>query len=371
MGAAWVPFGFAAMDRWLRTGHRPSLAVLGAVLAMQTLGGDPEAAYLTGLCGAAYAVGLGIVRAREKRGYRPVTRRRIAWISLVVAVVWIAGTLAFARLSPAWRPKGPPVGPLPWSRWWSSILAGIWLAAAVTWLARQRNRTGPSAVRFAGLGFAGALGVLLCAAQLLPVMEFTSRTMRATPDGPHDIYSFSVEPYHLAEWVWPEVFGSNVKGNRTWGVLIPPRHISHIWVPSLYVGGLAVVLALSAMSLRGLGARRVWLSWVVIVSTVGSLGIYVGPLWMARCHPALAASLGPHDTDSSAIRKDGLARDGERQCLRPDGGDDPGLREFPISRQAPHVHLSWDRGACRDGSPTAPSRDGPAWPCIVHSDWRP
>src|SRR4051794_22753370 len=56
VGAAWVPWGLAAADRLLRQGRRSGLPALAAVLALQVLGGDPEAAYLTVLCGAGYAL---------------------------------------------------------------------------------------------------------------------------------------------------------------------------------------------------------------------------------------------------------------------------------------------------------------------------
>src|SRR5579883_689657 len=48
VGAAWLPLGFRAVDRWARLGRRPGLVELAVVLAMQTLGGDPESAYLLG-----------------------------------------------------------------------------------------------------------------------------------------------------------------------------------------------------------------------------------------------------------------------------------------------------------------------------------
>ena len=44
VGAAWAPLGFRAADRWLRLGRRAALPQLALVLAMQVLGGDPEAA---------------------------------------------------------------------------------------------------------------------------------------------------------------------------------------------------------------------------------------------------------------------------------------------------------------------------------------
>src|SRR3954453_830322 len=50
VGAAWAPWGILAVDGWLRRNRPGSLAGLSVVLAMQVLGGEPESAYLIGLC---------------------------------------------------------------------------------------------------------------------------------------------------------------------------------------------------------------------------------------------------------------------------------------------------------------------------------
>ncbi|MBI3463732.1 MAG: hypothetical protein HY000_11850, partial [Planctomycetes bacterium] len=47
VGAAWLPLGLMATDRALAEGDARWSVLLGIVLTMQTLGGDPEAAYLT------------------------------------------------------------------------------------------------------------------------------------------------------------------------------------------------------------------------------------------------------------------------------------------------------------------------------------
>ena len=39
VGAAWLPLGFHAVDRWVRLGRRWGLLELSVVLTMQTLGG--------------------------------------------------------------------------------------------------------------------------------------------------------------------------------------------------------------------------------------------------------------------------------------------------------------------------------------------
>jgi hypothetical protein len=56
VGAAWVPWGWRAIDRLLRQGRRFGVIELAVVLAMQVLGGDPAAAYLTAVCAVGYAV---------------------------------------------------------------------------------------------------------------------------------------------------------------------------------------------------------------------------------------------------------------------------------------------------------------------------
>ena len=69
VGAAWLPLGVLAADRWVRLGSRRALLGLALVLAMQTLGGDPQASYLLGLCRLR-------VRGRRRLDGRPRPRRR-------------------------------------------------------------------------------------------------------------------------------------------------------------------------------------------------------------------------------------------------------------------------------------------------------
>jgi hypothetical protein len=71
VGAAWLPLGLHAVDRWVRLGRRWGLIELAIVLSMQTLGGESESAYLLGLAAGGYAVGMAWVRARRAdRGNR-------------------------------------------------------------------------------------------------------------------------------------------------------------------------------------------------------------------------------------------------------------------------------------------------------------
>ena len=108
-----------------------------------------------------------------------------------------------------------------------------------------------------GLAVAAGLAVAVSAAQLLPVLEFTQRTSRAAEGGPHEIYPFSLEPARLAGLIWPNVLGNAFDGNTSWSELVrPPGSVAHVWVPSIYLGGLTLVLALGTLALaRGSLAR--------------------------------------------------------------------------------------------------------------------
>ena len=67
VGAAWLPLGFHAVDRWVRLGRRWGLFELAIVLAMQTLGGDPQSAYILGWAAGGYAAGIAWSRSRRVR----------------------------------------------------------------------------------------------------------------------------------------------------------------------------------------------------------------------------------------------------------------------------------------------------------------
>ena len=134
------------------------------------------------------------------------------------------------------------------------------------------------------------------------------------------------------------------------------------WVPSLYLGGLTVVLGLSALALRQGPAWRVWLSAILVVSLLGSLGKYTSPIWAARVIVAtsksptlerLTAGLGPVDkSDSLPIREDGFLRDGDGSVYWWLSAVLPGFRQFRFPAKlftftslalAALAGLGWDR----------------------------
>ena len=382
VGAAWLPLGFLAVDRWLRLGSRPALLGLAIVLAMQTLGGDPQSAYLLGLCGGGYAVGVAWYRARkvngqEDQGTVEPGRQGYSWW-LIAAVfmglaLWVAGTVFLAEWLPKLRPQGKPPPALPWML---HVPRAVLIAWGVVGLACWSAGGGSAGGRlWGGCSWAWsdqrALAAALAAAQLLPVLEFTQATSRAAGEGPHDIYPFSIEPQRLAELVWPSVFGTSFGRNAYWvdAAQIPGIR-QKIWVPSLYIGCLGLILAAAALRFRRGPARQVWLSVIVTVSLVGSLGQYTSPIWAARLLAQTTGiavpDIGPLDiVKVTPIRLDRYLRDGDGSLYWWMTTVLPGFRQFRFPGQALHVHHLRTGRAGRDGLGRPAGRAEPrhAGPC--------
>jgi hypothetical protein len=336
IGAAWLPLGVHAVDRWVRLGRRWGLLELTIVLSMQVLGGDPQAAYLLGVASIGYSLGLTLSRAtgtRDGAGGAKITRLPFpVWLGLsaVVFVVWCAVTLALARWLPKLRETGEPVPPFWWMHWARTGVTALWavLASGVLfyWLRRgwmfEQGWRFPLGRSWLGLGSAAALAAAVCAAQLLPVIEFTRLTSRAAAGGVHDIYPFSIEPFRLVELVYPNILGTQFEGNSYWGdALRMPGVYPKVWVPSLYLGGLTLGLAICGLAIRRGPPWRIWLSVIAMLSLLGSLGQHTSPIWTARLMAVAPrvpsqrgwlADLGPIDPHGcTPIRQDGYLRDGD------------------------------------------------------------
>ena len=351
VGAAWTPWGLWLVDRRLRLGRPSALLGLAVVLAMQVLGGDPESAYVVGLCSGGYAILLardstGLGGSPERRGRSTV--RMLGWFALILVAVaiWVGLSLALAAWMPGFRPL-PGESPWgPFARWFSTgrlprfqlkayegpvpgfawvgplprVMAGVWALLGLVWIARWRRRGSkrvPVVPMLAGLVLSALLAGALAAAQLLPVAEYTGISARATDEGPHDIYPFSLEPYRAVEMIWPGFFGRTFGSSVAWMGMVLPSINHRSWVPSLYLGGLTLVFAAAAVGSKVLGGARrpPWQTWMVaiaLVALVGSFGEFASPIWAARFVPSIAEVIGPHDSaNTNSVRLDGYLRDGD------------------------------------------------------------
>jgi hypothetical protein len=295
VGAAWIPWGLCALDRLLRQGRRRGGVELATVLALQVLGGDPEAAYLTAASGAGYAAVLaGCAGSR--------TRWFLTWPMALGAVgLWVAATLglAWARIV------------RPWFLATNGLVLAAWVVAglAIAWRWHRRPGVGQLAPMLARLAGACTLAMALAAVQILPVLEFAGQSQRVAGDAATELYHFSLAPCRLVELVWPNVFGTSSPEYRSWLQAAPPAGDHEVWFESLYMGSLTLALALSAAGWRSGPPWRGWLTIVAVVGLLASFGKYGGPLWWARWGP-FSAALGPHDPAHGQHRLDDSLHDG-------------------------------------------------------------
>jgi hypothetical protein len=274
VGAAWVPFGLWAIQRWRHTESRRSLAAFALVVAMMLLGGDPQAAYLLMIVGGVQT--WLAQRQRPSAGF-PVpwgkTRHRaILLASAVIITLTIAASLPNYRQFWEQWPRGPAVERL--AR--ATLLLG--LTAWGAWRAHKFKQL------FELVAFA-CLGIAIAGVQVVPTAEFVLGSTRGEAGAGLDRYGFSLVPYRIVEFLLPGILGSGYPVNASWRSVLPPRDDPTFWVPSLYMGALPLVLAVVGWRSGRRGAR--WLGWLVLISLLGSFGLYGAPLGWHRWLPWL------------------------------------------------------------------------------------
>lgn len=264
VGAAWLPAALLATDRMLERRSLICALALGAVLALMTLGGDPQAAYHAGMIAVLYACVRRRVRGGEHQPLPP------------------AGEVAISAAGEGLRNERAP------SRRDASYRHPIVLLAC-----------------------AACSGFLLAAVQILPAMQWAARSDRAVLDQPRNVYEcvtwfndkiepsrdvddgrfpdqifgdpqhgthlrnvyhFSVGPWHVADFLWPNCFGKMFPKNERWINALPAE--GRTWTPSLYLGLLPLLLAaMMAWSWRTDSCVR-FLVVLAVLSLIASFGWY-------------------------------------------------------------------------------------------------
>lgn len=257
VGAAWLPFAAWATDRMLVGRSWPAAVTLGVVLALMVLGGDPQMAYHALLMAALYAV-VNLCQpeasARDSRASpnhrRPWLARRICVPFLLIGLAAACGFLLAAV----------------------QILPSAEAAAASDRAYFSRPRSVYEAAGYLTRPGGNGSSRLAGAAQgLFGQPEPTTHHERA--------YDFSIPPWRLVELIWPSVGGRMFPTHRRWMSLVPGE--GRVWIPTLYLGLVPLVLALGQWSIRRNEPARAWLSWLLLLFTLGSFGWY-GLGWCLR-----------------------------------------------------------------------------------------
>ena len=243
VGAAWLPFAALAADVMLRERSWRAALALGVVLALMILGGDPQAAYHVLLITGLYAVILMFTH-----GESPEPKRgRLRTASLRIGLTGMAAVIGFLLAA-------------------VQILPSSEATQYSERAAFDRPRNIYEAIDLSEHGTAGDE----------PPLRAIAQGLFGTPDrGTHQdlAYDFSVGPWRLAEYFWPNIGGRMLPTNRRWLSLLPWE--GRTWTPTLYLGLVPVLLALAAWRVRGGEARQRWLSWLVLIFTLASFGSYV------------------------------------------------------------------------------------------------
>lgn len=248
VGAAWLPWAIGAIDRVVRQGSFRAAVGLGLCLALMTLGGDPQLAYHTMLLAGLYLLvrrwGVPIAEVRPVRAWHSLAALGLASIvGLGLSAVQVGPSLEFSQRSDR-----------------AAFVLPRSILELPGYMARADRPPRDSVDRLPW--YAGMIG------------SFDA-------PGSHEraIYRYSVPPWRLTEWIWPNVAGKSFPINRRWTTALPAE--TGVWVPSMYAGLLPAVLAIAGFRLRRTSAAQRWMSWTLVVALLASFGAY-GPAWLTR-----------------------------------------------------------------------------------------
>jgi hypothetical protein len=96
-------------------------------------------------------------------------------------------------------------------------------------------------------------------------------------------YDFSVGPWRLIEYFWPNANGRMFPIHTNWGMAVAKKWsgAGKVWSPSLYMGIIPFLLAVAALQFRKTSPLTLWLSWSFLIFLLGSFG-YFGLGWVVN-----------------------------------------------------------------------------------------
>jgi len=290
VGAAWLPWAVAMLERLAREASVLAVLGLSATLALMILGGDPQTAAHVLLIGMLRVVldcpspvpspapvsaplSATLARAIPSRRWR-------AWLVIVSGAA--AFGLSAAQSVPTWlasRHSGRAAFDEPRTVW-----------EIVPWLRTRHAESTVPDPRSVELWKLSELdepdsSEFLPSERSTTVVAGITRGLIGPPRaGTHhqQLYDFSVGPWRLVELLAPNALGTMFPRYARWGFAIPAE--GRIWTPSLYQGLLPVLLAIVGLLVRTTRPPDTtvrWLAWSAALSILGSFGSY-GLGWLVR-----------------------------------------------------------------------------------------
>ena len=298
VGAAWLPEALTQADKLITTRRVASMLALAVVFAMFILGGDPQMAYH-----ALVLILLLMFFYRRNRQESPISSRVSIETSSVLQVFEnsLSSSSGVFESRVAAKPSfwAQPILLLGVSLTIAAALAAVqWLPALELGLNGDRQLEDHPVSLYKGIvtiehgyrehddrqAWDRVKDGVLC-------RETSSAGMARSR------YNFSIGPWRLIEFVFPNANGRSFPINTNWGNAIAKKWpCSGIWSPSLYMGIIPFLLAFVTLRFRKSNQVTLWLSWGALIFLLGSFG-YFGLGWVVN----QTLSLFGNNTDSSAF----------------------------------------------------------------------
>ena len=254
VSAAWLPFALQSTDQMLVHRNWKSALLLAVLLSMMTLGGDPQSAYHVGLLAGLYALILWRDAAKQRR---PVISNRLSWFQHRFILLMLAGSATF-------------------------LLCAVQILPTLQWSQQSQRKaySQPHSLYEIPTALKRDPASATSEQAHLASQESLFTSLWATPAKKthhRQIYHFSVGPWRFVELVWPNLSGKMYPVHRRWINQLPAE--GRVWSPALYLGFIPLLLACAAWSLRSSDLKIRWLSYLVLIGGLASLG-WFGLGWL-------------------------------------------------------------------------------------------
>lgn len=266
VGAAWAPALFLySVDFFKAFSHSQRISAvlkLSVVQAITILGGEPQIVYLILFVATIASFFFPIIRPTDILSkaniYKTKIQRIVLAVSFVASVSFITFSLAAIQILPSLEviSRSSRIGQdYPYSLW----------ELTRTIIDSQSNKETLCSEKNYSIG-------LLCD-------DFSSNGRSRS------IYRFSVGPWRWLEFLFPNVGGRQFPQSSRWFTIFP-EEVS-VWTPTLYIGILPFLLALSSFRIRrgsqttSIEIFRFILTWIVLLSLFAALGGF-GTVWVFR-----------------------------------------------------------------------------------------